>query len=262
MKVEELMSKDLITIDANSPVRNAIKLMKKRKVSRLLVTKKGKIVGIVTERDLARRLGKETERKISDAHIYVSSCYSKDLICIGKDEDIKKAAKLMLQKGISSLVVKDDGNIVGIITKTDLIKALKECKEPIEKFMTKKVTTLQEDSRILEARKLMLYKNIKRIPIMRGENLIGIITEGDIAKALGLFRKVAEGKQWDEKMRRILVKDVMRVNPITLSPKDTISKAVKVMLENDISGIPIIDGGKLVGIITKTDLVKAITEVL
>ena len=61
-KVSEIMTTSLVTIDKNSPVRDALRLMKKRGISRLLVTSKGKIVGIVTERDLVRRLGSEKTR--------------------------------------------------------------------------------------------------------------------------------------------------------------------------------------------------------
>jgi len=260
MKVKDFMSKDLIVIDANDSVRNALRLMKKHKVHRLLVKRKGKIVGIVTERDILRRLGKEKERKLSDAHIHVSSCYSKNLITINSNEDIKKAAKLMLEKGISSLAVEENGEIVGIITKTDLIKALKDNNEKVEKWMKRKVITIDLNSRILEARKIMLAKKIKRLVVTKGGYPYGIITEGDIAKVLGEFRKVAEGKQWDEKMRRIYISDIVSKNLFFVRPNDKISKVVKIMFEKGISGLPVIENNKLVGIITKTDLIKIIAK--
>ena len=257
-KVSEIMTTTLVTIDKNSPIREALRLMKKKGISRLLVTSKGKIIGIVTERDLARRLGSEKERKLSDAHIYVSSCYTKELITIEKDKDISEAAKLMLKYGISSLpVVNEKSEVIGIVTKTDLIKALKDCKDSVEKWMRRKVTVLEEGARVLEARKLMLRKGIKRIPIVSGRKVVGIVTERDIAMALGLFRKVAEGKQWDEKLRKIYVDQIMSKRVIKVRPSDTISKCVKLMLEKGISGLPVVnEKDEIVGIITKTDLLK------
>ncbi len=257
-KVSEIMTSKLVTIDKNSPIREALRLMKKKSVSRLLVTSKGKIVGIVTERDLVKRLGSEKERKLSDAHIYVSSCYTKKLITIKKDKDISEAAKLMLKYGISSLpVVDENGEIIGIVTKTDLVKTLKNCKDSVEKWMRRKVTVLEEGSRVLEARKLMLRKGIKRIPIVSGKKIVGIVTERDIAVALGLFRKVAEGKQWDEKLRKIYVDQIMSKKVVKVKPSDTISKCVKLMLEKEISGLPVVnEKDEIVGIITKTDLLR------
>ena len=210
MKVKNLMTSNLITIDVNSPLRTALKLMKKHRITRLIVTRHDKIDGIVTERDLVNRLGKEKEAKLSDAHIYVSSCYSKNPITINTDEDVKKAAELMLSKGISSLLVKQDDRIVGIITKTDLVKVLKNCNKPIGEVMNRRVVSLPPTARLLEARNIMLHEKIKKMLVVDGDKLIGIVTERDIAKILGLFRKIAEGKQWDEKMRRIKLSDVMK----------------------------------------------------
>jgi CBS domain-containing protein len=260
MKVEEIMSKSLICIDVNEPVRNALKLMEKKRVSRLLVKRDKKIVGIVTERDLAERLGSEKERKLSDAHVHVSSCYSEKLITVEKDAEVKEVAEKMLEKGISSIVVTDKGNIVGIVTKTDLIKILKDCKEPLEKVMQKDVHRIEKGSRLLEARKMMIHYGIKKLLVVEKNKLVGILAESDVAKALGLFRKVAEGKHWDEKMRKILVEDVMSSPVITLEPKDTIEKCAKLMLENDISGIPIVENEEIKGIVTKTDLVRFISK--
>jgi len=260
MKVEEIMSKGLICIDVNEPVRNALKLMQKKRVSRLLVKRNKKIVGILTERDLAERLGSEKERKLSDAHVHVSSCYSDKLITVEKDAEVKEVAEKMLEKGISSLVVTDKDNVVGIVTKTDLIKILKGCNEPLEKIMQKDVHRVEKGSRLLEARKMMLHYGIKKILVVEKNKLVGILTESDVAKTLGLFRKLAEGKHWDKKMRKILVDDAMSSPVITLGPKDTIEKCVKLMLENDISGVPIVEDEEIKGIVTKTDLVRFISK--
>lgn len=261
MEVKELMSTKLLTIDANEPLRNAIRLMEKKRVSRLLVRKKKKIVGIITARDLARRLGDEKERKLSDGHIFVSSCYSKELIKIGPEEDVKKAARLMLKHGISSLVVEKDGEIVGLVTKTDLIKALKDDKTEVRKIMNKDVKRIRPDGSLLQARKMMFHYGIKRIVVMEDDKLVGIITEGDIARALGFFRKLAEGKQWDEKMKRIEVNDVMSREVVTISPSSTLAECVEKMIKNDISGLPVVENGKVVGIVTKTDLVKYLATI-
>lgn len=260
MKVKELATTRLVCIDANSPVRDALKLMEKNRISRLLVTKNKKIVGIVTMKDIARRLGHEKERKISDAHIYVSSCYSKNLIKIDANASAKQAAKLMLKNKISSLAVEQNGSVVGIITKTDLLKALKNDKRRAEEFMHRKVTTIAMDARILEARKLMIAKNISRLVVVKGSKVIGIITQKDVANALARFRRTAEGKQWGEKMRHLTVAGAMTPNPITISPATPLSKVAEIMLANRISGLPVVSNDKLVGIITKTDLIKIIAK--
>lgn len=258
MKVKELMSKDLKTIDIDSNVREAKNLMEKYGISRLLVKDKGKIVGILTERDLAIRMASWRERKLSDAHIHVSAVTTKKLITIDEDEEISEAARIMLENGISSLVVESKGEIVGIVTKTDLIKSLKDSGIKVTEYMTRRVKTLPVGSTLLQARRLMLQNGIKRIPIILDGKLIGMVTEKDIAKALGLFRKISESKQWDEKMKKILVEEIMSKDVISVSEDTTLGEAVDIMLEKNISGLPVIKEGKIFGIITKTDLTRAV----
>jgi CBS domain-containing protein len=258
MMASEIMSTSLITIDANDSVRNALRLMEKKNVSRLLVRKNKVVVGMLTERDLAERLGSEKERKLSDAHIHVSSCYSKKLVAVEKDTDVKRIAELMLENKISSVAIIDEEKVVGIVTKTDLLKLFENSEEPVEKIMTKSVRRIELGSRLLEARRMMRNYKIKRLLVTDKNKLVGIVTESDIAKALGLFRKLSEGKQWDEKMRKILVDDVMSSSVITLNPGDKLKKCVNVMLTKNISGIPVVEGEEIKGIVTKTDFVKAV----
>jgi CBS domain-containing protein len=258
MIVKQLMSKNIVTIDVNRNLRDARNLMEKEGISRLLVTDDGKIVGIITVRDIVNRLGSWKERKISDSKIFVSSAFTENLVKINQDQSVSEAARLMLEKGISSLVIYDNGNVVGILTKTDLIKALKNSTEKVKDWMKKPVITLSAGSTVLQARNIMLKNKIKRIPIVLGNRIIGIVTEKDIAKALGLFRKVSEGKHWNERMKKILVEQIMSKDLITVNSEETLGKVVEIMLENKISGLPVVENEKLVGIITKTDLVRAV----
>lgn len=260
MKVEEIMTKQLVVIDVNQSLRDARRLMEKRDIARLLVKDKNKIVGIITERDVANRLGNWKERKISDAHIYVSTIYSYDLIKINKDQSLSTAAGMMLEHDISSIAVSDNGNIIGLVTKTDIIKALSGSAERVRDHMTRPVFTLPAGSGLLEARRAMMDKGIKRIPILLNERVAGMVTERDIANNLGLFRKVLEGSQWDEKLKKISVESVMSKKVVSVSDMDAIGDCVGIMLKNKISGIPVVRDEKLLGIITKTDLVKMVRD--
>lgn len=257
MKIKDFMSKDLVCIDVDRSLRDVRRFMEKNEISRLLVKDKDKIIGIITERDVADRLGDWRERKISDSHIYVSTECSYDLIKINLNQSLSEAASLMLDKGISSLAVCDDGNIIGIITKTDLIKSLRDSKLLVKKYMSKPAISLSLGSSLLQARKLRLERKIKRIIIVLDGKVVGVVTEKDIAKALGMFRKVAEGKHWDERLKKIEVGDVMSRDVICIDENDILGKVVEIMLEKNISGLPVLKDKKLIGMITKTDLVRA-----
>ena len=255
MKVKDLMVRRLVSIDVDKNLSDAIRLMKKEKVSRLLVRDDDKIIGIITERDVMKRIGYWKERKILTTHIHVSSAYTKDLKVIDENEDIKKAAKIMLEKNVSSLVVKKGEEIAGIIAKTDLIKLLKENKTLIKDVMRKPVT-IQSDSTLLQARKIMLERGIKKLIVTSGNTLVGVITEGDVGRALAKFREVTEGTHIEKRMKDIKVGDVMTRNPIKLGMNSTVGDAVTLMLKNDIGCLPVVDNEKIVGMVTKTDLIK------
>lgn len=259
MRVKDVMTKRLITIDVDRSVYDAIKLMRKKKVSRLLVKDKGKIIGIITERDVVKRLGYWKERKLLTTHIYVSSAYTKDLKTIEEDEDVGEASRRMLTFGISSLVVTKGGKVVGIVTKTDLLKLLKEKDIPV-KVVMKKPITIPLGSTLLQARKIMMERGIKRLPVMHGNKLVGIVTESDIARALTSFRKLTEGKHLDKKMKRIKVDDVMSRDLITVNEDATVSYTSSLMVKNNISCLPVMRNSELVGIVTKTDLIKVLVE--
>jgi len=255
-----MMSTKLIVIDTNDNLRNAMKIMKKNDISRLLVKRKDDIVGIITERDISDRMGRLEDRPISDAHLHVSSAYSDKLKTIDQEAHINEAANAMRSEKISSLAVTDtSGKIIGIITKTDLIKSLENSSAPVSEFMTRKIVSLKQGSSLLNARRLMLDNDIKRILVTFEDEIVGVITEGDIANFLGMFRKVSKGIQWFNKLREINVDDVMSKDVIIIGMNNAVSDAVKIMIKNDIAGLPVVDNNdKLVGLLTKTDLIKSI----
>jgi len=130
MLVKEWMSKKLITVDENTSMRKALRIIKDHKIRRLPVVKKGKLVGIVTDRDLKEASpSKATTLDVHEIYYLLSEIKVKDImaknpIAIGPDESVEKAAAIMLENRLSGLPVIEDKNLVGIITQTDIFKAL------------------------------------------------------------------------------------------------------------------------------------------
>jgi len=259
MKVKDFYTKNLVTIDVDRNLIDALKIMEKNRISRILVKQKDRIVGIVTMRDILKRLSSYFERKLPSSRIKVSSCYKKNLYTININSSLSEAAKKMLDLKISSLAVEDNGNIVGIITKTDLVKALISSDKIVKDYMTKKVVTVDPESTLLHAKELMLKNNVKRLVVVKNDRIVGIITEGDISIALYGFRKMIESEKMNKRMKFLKVIDFMSRDVITIKESDTIGNAAKIMLENNISGLPVVNNeNKLVGIITKKDLLRCL----
>ena len=119
-KVKDIMTKTVITIDANRTVTEATALMTEKNVSNLIVMDNNTPTGIVTERDFVRKVlakNKPSTTKISEI-------MSTPLRVIDPDAPIKEAARKMIRKGIRRLPVMQDNKLVGIITTTDIAKQL------------------------------------------------------------------------------------------------------------------------------------------
>ncbi len=259
IKVGELMTKELITIDKSRKLSDALDLMLKKGIHRLIVTDDGKLCGIITAMDIMETLGSYKYGRSTTSRLHVATAMTKNPLTITPDASIKACAKLMVENRISSLPVVENDELVGIITTTDLLKVLKDDETPIEPIYNKFVITVKPTDRLVHARKLMLDNRIGRVVVVEEGKVVGILSEKDIAKAFGVFKKLSDRYQ-SSRVRNLIVEDVMTQNVVTASPSERIKDVVSKMLEHDISGLPVLNNDELVGIITKTDLAKYIAE--
>ena len=119
--VEDIMSVPLITVETGVIVRDAAILMTEKKIGSIIVTDAGKPVGIVTERDALARVVSLCR---DPCETRISEIMSSPLITIPKETEILAAMRKMREDGIRRLGVTDDGNIVGIVTERDIIRAV------------------------------------------------------------------------------------------------------------------------------------------
>jgi acetoin utilization protein AcuB len=133
MLVHERMSKNPITINKDIPINQALKLMRDEKVRRLpVLNDKGKLVGIVSERDLLYASPSPvTSLSIHELHyliskITVGKIMTKDVITVSEYTPLEEAARIMADNKIGGLPVVRDGKLVGIITESDLFRIFTE----------------------------------------------------------------------------------------------------------------------------------------
>lgn len=132
MFVGERMSKPVITIAPDLPITEALSLMKKEHIRRTPVVKDGKLVGIVSDKDLLNASPSPVttlsiwEMNYLLSKITVAEVMTKNVMTIGEDTPIEQAARIMADNKIGGLPVLRDGHVVGIITETDLFKVFLE----------------------------------------------------------------------------------------------------------------------------------------
>lgn len=119
LRVEDVMIKEVISIDENSTVKEAAEIMNKFEIGCLLIVKGGKAMGIVTERDILKRVVAESKDATKTR---VKDIMTSPLVIVEPDTDLEEAVKLMFQMKIKKLPVVDGRNLVGLVSLTDIAR--------------------------------------------------------------------------------------------------------------------------------------------
>lgn len=127
----------------------------------------------------------------------------------------------------------------------------------VEDVMTRDVFTIGRNEKLSIADDVMKQKRIRHIPVLDGDGqLCGIITQRDLFRGI-LLRSLGFGTRAEEKMLDSLsVKDAMHEDVITTSPHASLADAARLMLSSKIGCLPVVEGGRLVGLISEADFVK------
>lgn len=115
----------------------------------------------------------------------VKEAMTKNIMVVHPDTTIKDAAKIMTQQRVGSLLVVEDSKLVGIITELDIIwKVVAGDLDPkitlVRDVMTKEVITIKANQTLEDATQAMVENNIKKLPVLEGDKLVGIITATDL----------------------------------------------------------------------------------
>ena len=278
--LNQIIIKRTITIQPNTSLLDAREILLRHNLKRLvIVDSKNKPVGIITEKDIAKTIYALGDKPIKS--VKVSGFMSKNLVTVKKTDTIYDCAKKMKKNHISSIIVLGkNGVLEGLVTKTDLASIfLTHAVGPlkISKIMTRNVITVMPGDSLLYVESLLIHNRIARIVVQRNRTPVGVITFRDFVPAK-LPHWIAQSADPEEvqqyrmkgisdynvnQMSHLLhfkAVDIMSANPITVEADEDVGVAVLLMIRNNISGIPVVKKSKLVGIITKSDIVKAIAE--
>lgn len=268
-----------ITVESTKTMNEVRDMMLKRDISRVIITQNQKPVGMVTEKGISRYLYYDKDNHPLDK-ITISKAMRAPLISVSSDTSIKTCAKLMLDNDISSLIVKEDKDKdkeeIYVFTKSDLVKLYSQNykgQNRVDDFMTRNVFTTAPSNSLHTVLKILLKNRISRVIVTTDDgDIAGIITAKDLmpitAFVEGEKLHTGKGKNTDNTNDMVAIghvmiaRDVMN-KPISVKSNADLADTAKIMTDKRISGIPVVDpnnDNQLVGIITKTDIVKALLE--
>ena len=127
----------------------------------------------------------------------------------------------------------------------------------VREWMTQDPTTVSATTPVMEAMQRLREGGFRRLPVVRDGSVVGIVTDRDLKEATPSKATTLSIYELNYLLSKLLVKDVMVKSVITVAPDDPIERAALLMEEHRVSGLPVVEGGRLVGILTITDLLRA-----
>jgi acetoin utilization protein AcuB len=127
----------------------------------------------------------------------------------------------------------------------------------VRDLMSADPIAVSPDTTVFDARQTMLKERIRHLLVTEGQRLLGIVTDRDIR--LNLPSQATSLSVWEVNylLARLTVEEVMTTGVIIIGPDQNARNAARLMLEHKIGALPVLDGGRLIGIITETDVLRA-----
>jgi CBS domain-containing protein len=256
MKVEEVMTKEIISVDKDVELELVLKLMKKHDITKIPVLEEKKLIGIVTDNLIAYKLGAIRTRGIPASRLHVSSVTEKNVVTISPGTNINDVLKEVGEPGLTMLPVVEKDKLVGVLTKADLLPLVKS-KKKIREIMHKRLVAISPSDRVIHARRQMIDEKVARLPVLNQGKLVGMISDTEIAFALAELKTLPLGRQ-KHRLDELTVSEVMKTPVVWTEGGISAEEAAKIMLKHNVGALPILEDNKIVGLVTRTDLIRTI----
>ncbi len=252
LQLQDVMIRDVLTISPGATVVDAAQRMTEKNVSCILVTDPtGQVLGILSERDMLKKVVAQSHSSVPT----VADVMTTPVVFAAPNLSILDASRMMDSKQIKRLPVLQEGRLIGIVTLTDLTQALASYGmwRSVGEIMICDVAGIARGARVVDAAQIMADRNISCMLVMEGSDAVGIFTERDLFKKI-----VARGK--DPSL--IAVDEIMSGTVISVPPDCSIYNATRLIDEKHIRHLVVMDGKQLLGIVTQTDIFRAVRRKL
>jgi CBS domain-containing protein len=251
MQVKDIMSEP-VTIDKSERLGHALDLMEKNDLRRLLVTNKNKTGGVITTRQIARVLGARKSLGMPASSLHVASATQDSMIKVLPDMDVDDAMVLLQKTGI--LVVMDGEKVLGWVRPSEILAAARVSGMASDAMRSPLVAN--PNDRLVHARRMMLDRDVGRLPVLENGRLVGIISERDVAKSLRAFRDLNNtASKVYARIDNILVSDVMTRDVKYVYVDTPLDEVKEVIIADNRGGLPVLNRREeVVGMITRRSI--------
>lgn len=253
LPVSAYMSTELVTSTPDDTLGDVLGKMKSNDVHELPVLERKKLAGVVTMRELMRRRNLPPTTKVSTVLEIPPE--------VNPEMALPEAAEKMISAGFRAIPVAKGKTLVGIISRSDIVRALVDTRAlegtVVGEFMTPNPQCVAEDDPVEQAVQIMRSLGERSVPVVdRNRHLKGVVGLKDVVE---LFARPKVREQYGDRAGReekvaLEVKGVMRYPPLTVGPNADVHHAAELMAKNHVSSIIVTERDEPVGIITTQDL--------
>jgi CBS domain-containing protein len=275
-EIMAIATRDVVSVPPTSTIIGAVERMTWCGFRRLPVVDagSGKLRGIITSGDIIDFLGggdkfnlvqvKHGGNLLAAINESVRSIMTQQLATLQDTATINDAIEIIVQRKIGGLpIVNTEGVMGGIVTERDVMKVLatEKVDRTVEDVMTTSLRVTAPDAPIGKVTKDLTMHRFRRLPVVSGDVLYGIITTSDIMRYLGtkkVFDQMTTGDVAE--VMNIPVRNLVSGSLFTTTPDRSINDAAREMLEQNVGALPVIEKTRLIGLVTEFDMVKALAR--
>jgi CBS domain-containing protein len=275
-EIMAIATREVISVPPTSTIMGAVERMTGCGFRRLPVVDpgSGKLRGIITSGDIIDFMGggdkfnlvqvKHGGNLLAAINEPVRSIMTQQLSTLHDTATIDDAIEIIVQQKIGGLpIVNAEGVLGGIVTERDVMKVLvtEKVDRTVEEVMTSSLQVTEPDAPIGKVTRDLTNHRFRRLPVVSGDVLYGIITTSDIMRYLGtkkVFDQMVTGDVAE--VMSIPVRNLVSGSLYTTTPEKSIHDAAREMLEQNVGALPVIEKTRLIGLVTEFDMVKALAQ--
>ena len=276
MKVEDVMTRDVVFVEVPGSRDTALKIMKDKGITSLPVVKNHKLVGIITRGDIFRNPEEDQ----------IALLMTRQPVFVTPNAAINDAARILVENIIRRMPVVDDSDLVGFITVTDIVSAIAdmEIATPVDDYIIREIVAVWQMTPVDVVGEIMKLANADASPVLdSASKVVGIVTESALLKASKIEDTTEKADlsagsdedawTWEAvrdtmslyygvsrvELPSVPVKDIMMAEYESIYHKTGISECARQMRRFDVELLPVVTADeKLEGIIKDSDLVKVL----
>lgn len=273
MRISEIMTREPVSVPSDCSLDDAIRLFESCRFRHLPVADKGRLIGLISDRDIALATGwilaSYRNTGENSGPETVGQIMKNEVFTLPVDASVNEAAAVMLDNRISAVPLLKGDQLVGIVTSTDLLRACRadspgfdwkiDEAAKVEGSMSSQLWTVDPDQAMADALDICQSGSVRHLLVVESGRLVGILSDRDLRFGLGQ-EIVSDQVAQDEGRMEVPttpLSALMATEVVTIKTGEALTAAADLMLEHGFSSLPVMKEGRLVGIITQTDVLRS-----